>query len=58
MHDRGREGWLEHGRCQPGGKAGKMGWAQAVMDRPQNGFRRKLLLLLSRFSRVRLCATP
>lgn len=27
---------------KPGGEAGKVGWAQAVMDRSQNGFRRKL----------------
>lgn len=27
---------------KPGGDAGKVGWAQAVMDRSQNGFRRKL----------------
>ena len=50
-------GWSMAG-VKPGGKAGKVGWAQAVMDRLQNGFRRKLLLLLSRFSRVQLCVTP
>ena len=34
-------GWSMAG-VKPGEEAGKVGWAQAVMDRPQNGFRRKL----------------
>lgn len=34
-------GWSTAG-VKPGEEAGKVGWAQAVMDRPQNGFRRKM----------------